>query len=530
MNARVLAESGWPCPTGAEMADIDRVAIERLGLPGRVLMETAGRAVARALRRHRPQARRPLVVCGAGNNGGDGFVIARSLCDWDDRVRPVAAVFGERDRYSPEARENLELLMKSGAEVLFPERGKDLRPLLEHADVAIDALFGVGLARAVEGERLHALEALAESPCELVCVDVPSGLCSDTGQWLGPELAPRLVVTLGLPKLGLALRPLDASIRVADIGIPAGALEAVPVHQWLWTPAAARARLPGRPLGGHKGSFGHVFLVAGSEGKTGAACLAAEGALRAGAGLVTAAVPRALSAVFEVKLTEAMTLPVADSGTGAFLPEALEGLVRAAGARDVLVVGPGIGQRDASLELVRRLLGTVRLPAVVDADGLNAFAGRPEELQGPGSRILTPHPGEMARLLGRSRAEVQADRVGAARELAERAGAVVVHKGARTVIAAPDGEARINPTGGPALASGGSGDVLAGVVAALVASGAPSFDAASLAAYLHGLAGDSFGRVGAVAGDLAARLPETWRRLAAPPDPEDEPDTLLRFP
>lgn len=538
MNRRVLETSGWPCTSGAEMREIDSAAIRRFGVPGRLLMESAGRAVALAIRRRFPERRQPLVVCGGGNNGGDGFVVARVLHDWDDRVRPRVAALADRDGYSPEASENLELLESSGVEVTFLERGKELLAAVSRCDLVVDAVFGVGLSRSVEGVHAELLEVLANARSPLVSVDLPSGVSTDTGADLGPPLRPELIVTLGLPKLGLAVRPFAAEIAVADIGLPQAAVDAVPLRQWLWTPSAASARLPARPEAAHKGTFGHVLVVAGSEGKTGAACLAAEGALRSGAGLVTVAAPRALAEVYAVKLTEAMSLPVDDSGLAAFAPASVEALLREAAGRDALVVGPGVGRHPDTAQAVRGLLAAAELPSVVDADGLNAFEGEPEALRCE-RRVLTPHPGEMARLLGRSTRDVQGDRVTAARELAERSGCTVILKGARSIIASPTGELRINPTGGPALATGGTGDVLAGVVGALLAAGLEALDAAGLAAWLHGAAAAGLGRVGATAGDVAARLPGAWRDLqraakldpdVRDPDERDPDELLLRFP
>ncbi len=529
MNRRLLDEIGWPCPSGAEMREVDATAIGRLGIPGRLLMETAGRGVALAVRRYFPASRAPLVVCGGGNNGGDGFVAARVLREWDDRVRPRVVALGDRRRYSPEASQNLELLESSSIEVTFLERGKELEGSLSGCDLAIDALFGVGLSRPVEGQHAELLEVLANAACSLVSVDLPSGISSDTGAPLGPELEPELIVTLGLPKLGLAVSPFAGEIVVADIGLPLAALDAVPIRQCVWTRTAARARLPRRPETAHKGSFGHLLIVAGSEGKTGAACLAAEGALRAGAGLVSVAAPRALSAVFAVKLTEAMSLPVDDAGSAAFVPASVEVLVREAAARQAIVVGPGVGRLPETVRAVRSLLAASQVPSVVDADGLNAFEAEPEALRSSGRRVLTPHPGEMARLLGRTARDVQADRVGAARELAERSGCSVILKGARSIIASASGELRINPTGGPVLATGGTGDVLAGVVGALLAAGLEAIDAAALGAWLHGAAAARLGRVGATAGDVAARLPDAWRDLQQTPEP-DRDELLLRFP
>jgi NAD(P)H-hydrate epimerase len=346
---------------------------------------------------------------------------------------------------------------------------------------------------------------------------------------LGTEVRADLIVTLGLPKVGLALRAMEARILVADIGLPAESLSQAGIRQRVLTRAAARALLPPRPVAGHKGTFGHVLIVAGSVGKTGAACLSAEGAVRGGAGLVTAAVAAELNPILEEKLTEAMTIAVPSSLGGALGEDAAAVLAREAAARDVLVVGPGIGTRPETVRLLERLLREVSKPTVVDADGLNAFENRPEALRSGAPRILTPHPGEMAKLLGTSVQEVQDDRAAAARKLAREADAVVLLKGARSVIADPEGNVRINPTGGPGLATGGTGDVLTGLLGALLAQRCSAFDAASLGAYLHGLAGEQLGPVGTAAGELAMLLPEVWTGLATEEAPDGGGD-LRRFP
>lgn len=519
MNARSLDENGWLCPTGEEMRRIDRDAIERLGLPGRVLMETAGRAVAAAVRARYPQVRRPLLICGGGNNGGDGYVVARVLHDWDDRIEPVVMAVGDPARHSPEARANLELLSHAGVQVVERAELKDLEAWLGRCDLVVDALFGVGVSRPLEGLAASVVDAIARCSLPVVAVDLPSGIASDTGESLGPAPRADLIVTLGLPKRALAVRAFEgAEVLVADIGLPVAAIESVDVRQRVLTVSAAARRLPTRPPEGHKGTFGHVLVVAGSPGKSGAAVLAAMGALRAGAGLVTVAAPALLAPLLAVKLNEAMTLALPESETGALGAGAAARLLEEAARRDVLVVGPGLGVEPETARVISELLGALERPAVVDADGLTAFAGRARDLRADAARVLTPHPGEMARLLGCSIADVQRDRVETARELANRSGAVVVLKGARTVVAEPAEDGRglvyINPTGSPALASGGSGDVLAGIVGALLAQGVDPLDAAALGVYLHGAAGDSGRDVGGLAGEVAERVPAVWSALA----------------
>ena len=471
---------------GAEaMRALDRHTIETLGIPGELLMESAGRAVAQAVLER--GARSVLVVCGAGNNGGDGLVAARHLraLGVDVRVQLVGEPRGAAAAQLARARA-----------FGVPLAGGD-------AELVVDAIFGTGLDREVTGAPAAAIRRINEAGRPVLAVDLPSGLDADTGQVLGVAVRAAETLTLGLPKPGLALEPgrsLAGRIRVARIGIADAAPGVSPTAE-LWTRAEAAARLPARPGDGHKGSFGHVLVVAGSEGKTGAAALAARGALRGGAGLVTIACPAGLNDILEVKCTEAMTAPVADTPQRAFASAAEDAILALAHERDVVALGPGVGRAPETEALVRALCKRLEKPLVLDADGLNAFAGNPGELR---AAVLTPHPGEAARLLGVATAEVQRDRLGAARRLAELTGAVVLLKGAATVIAQAGAPPLVNPTGGPELATGGTGDVLTGLVAAHLAQGLAPREAAALAAFVHGAAG----RPGVVAEELADRLPE----------------------
>ena len=524
------AALGWPCPTADEMRAIDRDAIQKRGIPGRLLMETAGRAVARAIRREHPGLRRPLVLCGSGNNGGDGLVVARALQEGAADMRPRVVGFGDPARRSPETAANTVLWTQAGGELLQAPALDDLKTLLADSDAVVDALFGVGLARPVEGDLAQAVEAVNASRLPCIAVDVPSGLCSDTGRELGVAIRPTLVVTLGLPKLGLALRSLGAPVWVADIGLPDASVQGQVVRQEWVRPEAVARRLPARSLEGHKGRFGHVLVVAGSEGKSGAAALAARGALRAGAGLVTLACPRAVLPVLALQVTEAMTLPIGEADLPSFVGgETLERLVAEAALRDVVVVGPGIGTAAETTRCIRDLLRRSDRPAVVDADGLNAFGADLEALAHRAPRVLTPHPGEAARLLGCAAAEIQRDRAAAARLLARRSGAVVVLKGARSVIADPDGRLWINPSGGPGLASGGTGDVLAGVIGGLLAQGILARDAAIVGTYLHGRAGEAR-PVGLLAREVADGIPVVWQELRAASSSAHDDASLVRLP
>jgi NAD(P)H-hydrate epimerase len=526
----------WSLVGSAAMRALDRHTIEKLGVPGEVLMESAGRAVAEAALELLPAPGAPvLVVCGTGNNGGDGLVAARHLHGLGHPVR--AAVVGDERQLRGDAGRQLARARELGV----PLEGARFRA--PGAGVIVDALFGTGLSREVAGEarsairRINAARAAQPGAVRVLAVDLPSGLCADTGQLLGEAVQADLTLTFELPKLGLALEPgrtRAGRVRVVRIGIAPEAPGLV-FEVELWTRAAAGARLPARPPAGHKGSFGHALLVAGSEGKTGAAALAAWGAGRAGAGLVTLACPAGLNDILEVKCTEAMTAPLPQTPQRALAAEALDPVLALARECDAVGLGPGIGRARETGELVRALALRLEQPLALDADALFALAGEPELLrQRRAPTLLTPHPGEAARLLGTRAAEIERDRLGAARRLAQRTGAVVLLKGAASVAAAPDGRAVVNPTGGPALGSGGTGDVLLGIATAYLAQGMEALSAAALAAFVHGLAGDRLaerlGPAGLLAEDLARELPlaaESLRRAAAA---LQEPRLVARFP
>ncbi len=521
MKPAALAPGVWPLVTAAEMRALDRHTIDTLGVPGALLMESAGRAVAEAVLELLPPGGEVVAVCGAGNNGGDGLVAARHLVLLGVSVR--VALIGDPAALRGDAAANLARARAAG--VPIGDASFDATP----GSVLVDAVFGTGLTRRVEGAPAAALRRLraAGETCHVVAVDLPSGLDADTGQPQGDVPPADVTVCLGLPKVGLALEPgrsLAGAIRVARIGIGGSAPGVEPAAE-LWTRRAAAALLPARPAGGHKGTFGHVLVVAGSAGKTGAAALAAEGAARTGAGLVTIACPASLSDILEGLCREAMTAPVPDTSERCFGAAGEEPILALARDRDVVALGPGIGTDVETQALVRRLVARIEAPLVLDADGLNALAGAPGVLKArSAASILTPHPGEAARFLGVPAAEVNRDRAGAARKLARDTGAVVVLKGAGTLVATPEGRVVVNATGGPVLATGGTGDVLTGAIAGLVAQGVEPRVAGALAVHLHGLAGDRLGqRVGAcgvLAGEVAAELPRAaaaLRRAASGP-------------
>jgi len=505
----------WPLVGAESMRALDHHTIEVLGVPGELLMECAGRAAAEVVLEELPAEGEVLAVCGMGNNGGDGFVVARHLHLLGVPVR--LALLGEARRLRGDAAANARRARAAGLEIGGPRWRAPRR------GVIVDAIFGTGLTRAVDKVSAASVRRIAASrgpDVRAVALDVPSGICADTGQALGHAVRADATVTFGLPKLGLALEPGRAHagrVVVARIGIAEAAPDVRP-DAALWTRAAAGERMPARPADGHKGSFGHALVVAGSEGKTGAAALAADGAARVGTGLVTIACPAGVNEILEVKCTEAMTAPLPDTAGRALAAAAEDALVALAAERNAVGMGPGLGRSAETAKLVRGVAIRVRAPLALDADALHAFAGSPELLrERVGATLLTPHPGEAAALLGGSARDINRDRPGAARRLAERTRAVVLLKGAATLVASPDGALIVNPSGGPALGSGGTGDVLLGMAAGLLAQGLGVFDAAALAAFWHGFAADRIaertGPSGLVASDLARELPEAGRFL-----------------
>jgi len=503
--------------TAAEMRELDRRAIEEIGIPSLVLMENAGRTTYQILRREFPAPQGEVaVVAGRGNNGGDGCVVARYLAQ---AGIPVAVfLVGNRDQVRGDARVNLDILGRIGVEVIEIITEADLNPAvhrLARAGLIVDALLGTGLNSPVQGLLAGLIDRINHLRAPVLAVDIPTGLSADTGEILGAALKAEVTVTYGWPKLGQVLPPgrdyVGRLFRV-DISIPPGLAREVPVE--LAEARDLRALLPPRAAASHKGNFGHLLILAGSAGKTGAAAMSSEAALRAGAGLVTLGIPASLNDIMEVKLTEAMTLPLPETpGTRALGKGALTPILEFLDGKSALALGPGLGTHPETRELVARLVHDLPQPLVVDADGVNNVAADTACLKGAaGPRILTPHPGEMARLVGLTVPEVQARRLDLARETAARFNITLVLKGAQTLVAAPDGRISLNATGNPALASGGTGDVLTGLIGGFLAQGLAPWDAARLGVYLHGLAADHFvalhGPRGLIAGDLLRIFPD----------------------
>jgi hydroxyethylthiazole kinase-like uncharacterized protein yjeF len=515
-----------PVLTAAQMRDADRRTIEEIGLPSAVLMENAGAAVARAVRERYPRARRPLVLCGRGNNGGDGFVVARHLLD----LEPSVCLFGARTEVRGEARLHMGVFERSGGtllEVTDDASWARVRAAAAQAGVAVDALLGTGLHQAPTGRLADAIALLRALPdVPVVAVDIPSGVPSDSGELGWDAVDAAVTVTFAAPKYGHVLPPACdhvGTMVVADIGIPAAVLAQTSPSLWLAEESDVVKAYPPRAPGAHKGTFGHVLVTAGAVGKTGAAILAATGALVSGAGLVTVATPAPALPMVAHGRPELMTEPLPVTGSGALDREAPARAASLARKRDALVIGPGLGSEAPVREFVRDVLRAYEGPVLVDADGLNALAGTEripratDLLRRSAPVVVTPHPGEMARLAGVPTAEVQRRRLETARAFAVETGAVVVLKGQRTVVARPDGAACVNTTGNPGMATGGTGDVLSGVVGALLARGLDGWTAAVAGVYLHGLAGDDaarrLGEESLAASDILASIPTVLRRL-----------------
>jgi ADP-dependent NAD(P)H-hydrate dehydratase / NAD(P)H-hydrate epimerase len=504
------------------MRAVDRRAIEEIGVPSLVLMENAAIGVADAIAREYPEAGSAFVVCGPGNNGGDGLALARQL---ETRGYRVVAYLASGEPAGDAGRQlaicrALRMTILDGE----PFDGDAFSARCREVDLVVDALFGTGLSRPLEGRFAALVERLNRCARPCVAIDLPSGLDAGRSHPPGPHVVADLTVAFAAPKIAHIFPPSAAAVGrllVADLGIPGYLVEEAEGDLRLLTEDEVAALVRPRSAEAHKGTFGHVLVVGGSEGKSGAAVLAARGAIRSGAGLVTVAVPAPLAAGVDAASLESMTLALPLGPEGGLGKAALESVVAAAEGKTALAVGPGLGRAGETARFVRELVASIDLPLVLDADGLNAFGGAAAELrEAVGGRerevILTPHPGELAQLFGLATAEIVEDRIAAARRAAEETGAITVLKGYPTLVADPRGGIAINRTGNPGMATGGSGDVLTGMIAALVGQGYDPIAASHLGVYAHGWAGDlaaeARGQIGLAAADLLEALPGIWRQ------------------
>ncbi len=510
--------------TAKEMRELDRRASVEYGISSLILMENAGAGAVREIERSFPRLRRSrvAVVCGKGNNGGDGLVVARHLANRGANVQVL--LLAKKDEFTGDAAINLGIAEKAGIPLAEVTTVRDLqrhREALATADLIVDAIFGTGLtgpARGISAEAIQLLNALRRP---LVALDLPSGLGSDDGCIQEPCVQAQLTLTFALPKRSLLLFPAArcaGEVRVVDIGIPRVLLTDLKLPVSLTEDEAVRAALPPRDPDAHKGTYGHVLVLAGSPGKTGAAALTGLGALRVGAGLVTVAVPEGLNDLMEVKLTEVMTvgLPETEERTVAF--QARDALLALMEGKRVLALGPGLSTHPETVRLVAALIQSAKIPLIIDADGITVLGRQPEVLSKASVPVvLTPHPGELSRLLWVPKEEVIEKRIPIAQKVTSTYNVYLVLKGARTLIAEPGGGVHINPTGNPGMATGGVGDVLTGVIAGLVSQGLAPAEAAVVGVYLHGMAGDlacqDRGPEAMIATDLLEKLPEAIRAV-----------------
>lgn len=510
--------------TAAEMRELDRLTIEKYGVSSLELMEQAGKGVVDVIlaKFERVAKRGVLVVIGKGNNGGDGLVIARLLRKAKIPCEVVGLAPGKE--LSPDAQANLKKYLAAKGVFTALSQGQldDLTRRLKGKAMLVDALLGTGLSQPVKGFYGEVIELMNASGLPIVAVDTPSGLDADRGHPLGSTIKAEVTVTLGLPKVGQLVYPGAVHVGelvVADIGIRPEAVREVAPQIELLDARDLRWVVPRRAPDAHKGTNGHLLVIAGSRGKTGAAMLACRGAMRVGAGLVTLAAPAGLNDILAGALLETMTEALGEANAETLPPLRDADWGRLVERKDVVLFGPGVGVHPGAQAALDWLLERNELPWVIDADGLNNLAENTSRLrQARTPPVLTPHPGEMARLMGADTGAVNADRVGMARRFAREHRCHLVLKGARTVVATPAGRAFINPTGNSGMATAGMGDVLAGVIAGLLAQRLSCEDAMRLGVFLHGWVGDRVARargaVGLIASDIIEELPRGISELA----------------
>lgn len=510
--------------TAAEMRQIDQTAMELYGIPGVVLMENAGLRVVEVIEEILQGIKGKVftILVGKGNNGGDGLVVARHLLNREGRVKVL--LLADPKEFQGDAKVNLNIWQQMGQPVYQVNQVNGINILkvaLLNTDMLIDALYGTGFHGTVNEKLGRVIELVNASPVPVVAVDIPSGLAADGEPTSGPCIRADHTVTFGLPKLGLLVEPgatLAGKIHIADISLPRDLTESSTIPRQLITSAMVASWFKPRQRDTHKGTYGRVLVVAGSRGMIGAARLCTRAVLRSGAGLVTLVVPQSSQPLAATTIEEAMTKGLPETEAGTFATTALEPLLEACKTADVLVLGPGITTHPETVQFVRALLPRLTIPAVVDADALNALAGATEillQVQVP--LVITPHPGEMARLLGLSITEVQASRIDLTRAGAVKWKVMCILKGSRTIISTPEGGIYINPTGNSGMATGGSGDVLTGIIAGLMAQGVTPEQAAAAGTYLHGLAGDlavtELGEISLLAGDILEFLPAAFKGI-----------------
>ncbi|NLX69465.1 MAG: NAD(P)H-hydrate dehydratase [Clostridiales bacterium] len=510
--------------TPDEIRRIDRRAIDEFGIPGIVLMENAALRVVEVINKYYPLKKRDLVVvlAGGGNNGGDGLAVARHL--FFDGVQVEVILLAQPERITGDAKINLEIVRRTGIPV-YDALNSDGFQLAEQrlcrASLIVDAIFGTGLSRPVEGIFARIIEAVNDADAPVVAVDIPSGINGDNGHVMGTAVKAEDTVTFGYPKRGNLLYPgreYVGRLHVARISLPSDSAEAIGVKDFTLDKVEAAARIKKRSAAGHKGDFGKVAVIAGSTGMTGAATLTATAALRSGAGIAVLGIPASLNDILENKLTEVMTKPLKDNGTGCLHEDCLDDILDLTENMDVLAIGPGLGRNKAISEILRNIFGRINISIVLDADGLNGISENINLLgQHTQPVVITPHVGEMARLTGLTIAEILDSPVLVAQKFSQEQGIIVLLKGATTVVCEPGGRVYFNTVGNSGMATAGSGDVLTGIIAGLIAQGYDAYEAAVLGAFLHGYAGNLAaslrGEAGMLAGDILEALPAALKEL-----------------
>jgi len=520
--------------TSAEMKEIDRQTIEEVGIPGPVLMENAGLQIFRFLQTILPycDGDRVVIVAGRGNNGGDGLVVARHI--FNHGTVPQVLLLAAKDEVRGDAALNLKIAEKTGVSVSEIKSEADWnakKRLIRGASVIVDAIFGTGLSKPAEGLYAKAIEDINKAAAFKLAVDIPSGLSTDSFEIIGPAVKADVTVTLAAPKIAHVLPPAEewvGELVVADISVPPWMFEAPHLKMELVEKRSLLGFFQKRKRDAHKGSYGHLFAIAGSFGKTGAAVMAAKAALKTGAGLVTVGTPESCLPMVARGMVELMTEPLPETAEKTIAEKAAQPARALLKGKDALLIGPGISTNESTAAFVAELLPEARLPVIIDADGLNILSLRPELLKRlPKTAILTPHPGEFARLVGLELREVIKRKLELAPAFASEHGVYLILKGYRTLICTPDGRTYVNPTGNPGMATGGSGDVLSGILAGLLMQEKDALGAALAGVYLHGLSGDlaaeKLGERALVAGDLIRFLPGAIKALEDEAREEDFP-------
>lgn len=518
--------------TAEEMREIDRKTIAS-GVPSIELMENAGRAVAKAIKsRFAPlRGKRISIFCGKGNNGGDGLVVARLLAKEKAKIRVF--LLAKKEELKKDPKINLKKALKQKIEVIETvtfRRLERFKGEIKRSNLIVDAILGTGIKGAPKGLEAKAIRFINTLKKPIVSVDIPSGVEGSTGRVSGEAIRADFTITFGLPKIGLVIYPgaeYVGWLEVADIGIPKRFLRDKKIKVNLITKEEISSYLKPRKPDTHKGTYGHLLVIAGSVGMTGAATLTSQaaslcfGALRSGVGLVTLGIPEGLNEIMEVKLTEGMTLPLPETKKKTLSLKAEKKIIEFSKRADALALGPGLSTNEETKQLVRNLIKKISFSMVIDADALNALVGHLSILRpatrDPRPAIITPHPGEMARLIGKKAKEIQENRIKVARNFAKRYKVIVVLKGARTVISDPEGNVYINPTGNPGMASAGVGDVLTGMIGSSLTQRREPLEAAKTGVYLHGLAGDlaaqERGEESLVASDLLEKLSQAFKQM-----------------